>query len=106
MKRVPLAAVPSQTLTIVLAQQACQIAVYTRGALMYLDLTVGGVAIVTGRICRNLARLLRDAGYRGFVGDFVFVDTQTAMVLDGDDPNYLGLEDRFQLVYLEAADLP
>ena len=67
---------------------------------LYLDLLLDGEPIVTTRICSNTTRLLQDAGYLGFVGDFTFVDTQ-----GDDDPQYSGLGARWQLIYLEASDL-
>jgi len=103
---VPLVPVPSQTLAIVLAQQNCAINLYTRGAFLYFDLSYNGIDVVTCRICRNVQRLLRDAGYHGFIGDFMFLDLHVADLINGEDPAYSGLGSRFQLVYLEASDLP
>lgn len=101
MIRVPLAAVPNQTLAIVLNNQACEIALRQNGDDMYFDLTVNGAPIVLTRIVRNKQRLLLDAQYRGVVGDFLFWDMQ------GDtQPNYTGLNVRYVLFYLEPADLP
>jgi len=98
---VPTSAVPSQTFSIVLANQDCQIALRQNGANMYFDLAVSGTAVVTARIVRNKQRLLLDAQYHGFVGDFIFNDTQ------GDaQPFYTGLNTRYVLYYMEAADLP
>lgn len=100
MIHVPLSPVPSQTLAVTLAGQACQIALRQNGANMYIDLTVGGSPVVTCRIARNKQRLLLDAQYHGFVGEFFFFDSQ------GDtDPQFAGLDDRYKLYYLEAADL-
>lgn len=100
MIRVPLAAVPTQTLAITLAGQPCQLALRQNGGNMYFDLTVNGVDIVLSRIVRNKQRLCLDAQYRPFVGDFLFNDTQ------GDtQPVYTGLDSRYVLYYLEAADL-
>lgn len=99
MIHVPLSAVPNQTESITLAGQAFQIAVRLLGSNLYFDLTAGGVSVVRTRICRNKQRLLLDAQYHGVVGDFYFNDSQ------GDtDPQYLGLDDRYKLYYLEAAD--
>lgn len=103
---VPLVPVPSQTLAIVLAQQNCQVALYTRGAHLYFDLSYNGIVVCRTRICRNVQRLLRDSAYHEFVGDFMFLDLHVADLIDGDDPVYTGLGSRFQLVYLEAGDLP
>lgn len=100
MIRIPLDPVPTQTLAGVLGGQACEIALRQNGQNIYFDLTVNGEAIVLSRIVRNIQRLLIDARYRRFVGDFLFVDTQ------GDtQPTYTGLGARYQLYYLEAADL-
>lgn len=99
MQLVPLIAAPSQTLAVVLAGQPAQIALRQNGAHLYFDLRLNGQDIVLTRICRNRQRLLIDAGYRGFVGDFAFVD------LHGEDePFYTGLGARFVLVYLEAGE--
>jgi hypothetical protein len=99
-QQVPLTAVASQTLSIVLNGQAAQIAVYTLSTGLYFDLLDDGVPIVTTRIARDKTRLLLNAQYQGFVGDFCFVDTQGS-----NDPTFDGLGARYQLIYLEAADL-
>jgi hypothetical protein len=100
MLQVPLAAVASQTLSIVLDGQAAQIAVYVKSTGLYFDLLKDGVPIVNTRIVRNQTRILLDAQYLGFTGDFCFVDTQGT-----SDPSYDGLGSRYQLIYLEASDL-
>lgn len=97
MIQVPLSAVPSQTLAITLAGQACRIAVRSNGGNLYFDLTVGTESILKSKICRNLQRLLLGAKYRNFIGDFIFVDTQ------GDEqPAYSELNSRWLLYYLAA----
>jgi hypothetical protein len=99
MKLVPLIAVPSQTLSVVLGNQNAQIAVRQNGPNMYFDLSVDGSPIVVTRICRDRQRLLLDAKYRGFIGDFAFFDTQGTT-----QPFYTGLGARYLLVYLEAGE--
>jgi hypothetical protein len=96
---IPLQAVPNQTLTTLIGNQNCRINVYQKFFGLYLDLAIGAVPIVLGVICEDANRLVR-YNYLGFVGDLAFIDTQGA-----DDPVYTGLGSRFQLVYLEAADL-
>ena len=101
---VSLSAVASQTLSINLGGQACQIAVYTLGlgtdATMFMDLSVGGVVIFTAKICRNEAQMLLGSKYLGFKGDLMFIDLQ------GDtDPAYALLGVRYQLLYITAAEL-
>jgi hypothetical protein len=99
---IPLRPTPSQTLTIPLAGQNCRINVYQREHGLYLDLivpTLKAEPLVAGVACRNNNRIVRYA-YLGFVGDLKFFDE-----LGQSDPSYAGLGGRYQLVYLEAADL-
>lgn len=95
MIRVPLQAVASQTLAITVARQAAQIALRQNGDAIYFDLIANGSPIVRTKICRDRQRLLLSSQYRGFAGDFAFVDTQGT-----DDPTYTGLGSRFLLYYL------
>lgn len=99
MLRVPLQPVPIQTLSTTLARQACQIALRQNGGNIYFDLQLNGEYIVRTRICRDRQRLLLDAHYRGFVGDFAFVDTQGT-----SNPQFAGLGDRYQLAYLPEGE--
>lgn len=99
MKEIPLQAMPSQRLSVVLAAQNCQIAVYQKSTGMYLDLSVNDAPIITTRLCRDRVRLVRQE-YLGFVGDLTFMDTQGR-----DDPQWAGLGARWKLRYLEAGDL-
>lgn len=94
---IPLEPIPSQTLNIVLAGQNCQLALNTLATGMYFTLTADGESICINTICRNVAQLLLDRGYLGFVGDFTFVDQV------GDaDPVYTGLGSRWLLLYNDA----
>ncbi len=97
--------VPSQTLQVVLGGQNCQINVYQENTGLYFDLIANGVTICTATICRNLARLLNDRQYLGFVGDFSFFDTMNPDVDAGQDPGYAGLGSQFVLLYLSPDDL-
>jgi hypothetical protein len=67
---------------------------------LYMDVYVGTTAIIVGVACQNLNRIVRDL-YLGFIGDFVFNDTHGS-----SDPVSPGLNSRYQLIYLAAADLP
>ena len=89
---VPLQPVPSQTVSVTVGGQVAKITVRTIGAALYFSLD----GVVQNRICRDRQRLLVDAGYRGFVGEFQFVDTKGAA-----DPAYWGLGDRWLLTYGE-----
>lgn len=97
---VPLAAVPSQQFAITLAGQNVTIAVYQKSTGVYFDMAFNGAPFTSTVRCLDRSQLCADRGYLGFAGDFIFIDTQ------GDsDPDYTGLGSRYQLVYLEAADL-
>lgn len=105
---------PNQTLQIVLGGQNCSIELRTLDGYATTDtvsldvpqpylafsLSVSGVSITTTQNCLNQKRLLLNRQYLGFVGDFMFIDTQGQ-----DDPQYTGLGTRWQLIYIEAADL-
>lgn len=96
---IPLSATPSQTLNVLLASQQCKINVYAKSTGVFIDLYVNDAPIMTGVICRDRVKLVRQA-YLGFTGDLVFVDTQGL-----NDPTYDGFGTRYMLVYLETTDL-
>lgn len=116
MQVVPLAAVPSQNFQIVLGGQNCAISLYlqngydftdstleTTEANLYFDLTYNGIDVTNCAICLNQKRLLINRQYLGFVGDFMFVDTQGT-----NDPQYTGLggnTPRYVLLYITPADI-
>lgn len=96
MIQVPLSAVPNQSLSIRLNGQSCQIALRQNGTFLYFTLLVNNTPVITYRLCENRQRLLIDAHYRGFLGDFMFVDQSTA----DEAPVYTGLNTRWLLYYL------
>lgn len=100
MLTIPLQAMPSQSLRVMLNGQLCSIRIYTLSTGLYLDLSVLGVEILQTQLCVDRAYLVRDA-YLGFIGDLAFVDT-----LSGTDPVYTGLGTQYQLIYFAPADLP
>lgn len=97
MLRIPLQPVTNQTLAVTLARQSAQITLRQMGGVVYFSLTAGGVSIVRTRACRDRQRILLDARYQPFVGDFAFVDVQGR-----SDPTFAGLGSRFLLFYIEA----
>lgn len=114
MMLIPISAVASQTLQFVAGGQNCQMSVYTNDGFDYtdaalntekeyiaIDFAYNGIQVTNTQNCLNRKRLLINRQYLGFVGDFMFVDTQGV-----DDPEYTGLGSRWVLVYLEASDLP
>ncbi|HAP27314.1 MAG TPA: hypothetical protein DCR74_17190 [Achromobacter sp.] len=99
MKGIPLKPVPSQTLSVLLNGQNCQISVFQKSTGVYLDLYLNNSPIVSAVLCHDRVRLVR-SDYLGFVGDLTFVDTQGHA-----DPEYTGLGSRFVLAYMEPLEL-
>jgi len=99
MLSIPLTPVPSQTLNSVLSGQNCTLNIYTLSTGLFMDVLINGISIVSGVLCVNRSRIVRNA-YLGFIGDLVFTDTQGT-----NDPDYTGLGTRYALIYLEASDL-
>lgn len=99
---VPLQALPNQQVQVQLDGQACTLVVQQLAYGLFMSVSVGASVIISNVICENLNRIVRSV-YLGFVGDFVFVDTQGAT-----DPVYTGFGPgaRYQLIYLEESDLP
>lgn len=98
MKSIPLQAVPSQTLNVLLDQQNCRINIYQKEPGLFLDLLINDAPLISGIICLDRVLIVRQP-YLGFVGNLIFADT-----LGLEDPYYTGLGDRFELVYLEAGE--
>ena len=99
---VPLQAVPNQTLFVTLGGQNCQLNVYQKRYGLFMDVFVQGGAqtIVTGVLASNLNLIVLSA-YLGFVGDFMFFDSQGQ-----NNPTYDGLGTRYNLMYLSPGDIP
>lgn len=98
MLQVPIQPVPSQQLSVVLAGQNCQIAIYQKSTCLFVDLNVNGVDVSVG-IQAHDAVPLNPFTYSSFNGNLMFIDTQGS-----DDPSYSGLGSRFVLIYLTAAE--
>ena len=99
MKKIPLQPVPAQSLKIKLGGQNCQIRVYYRFGSTYMDLTAGGVVVVTGAICRDRQNIIQIA-QNAFSGALLFVD-----MLGQSDPLYNGFGERWRLFYKAANEL-
>ena len=97
---IPLQAVPSQNVTVQIADQNCDIKVYQLATGVFVDLYVNSALVVGGVIGRNLVRMVRDL-YLGFAGDLLWIDSEGT-----SDPEYTGIGTRYALAYLEASELP
>lgn len=96
----PVEAQPSQRFNVTLAGQDVTLAVRWRSTGLFVDLTFQrGATIVAGVIARDRNRIVRSE-YLGFVGDLVWVDTQGT-----NDPDWLGIGERFFLLYLTPDEL-
>lgn len=93
---IPLAAEKAQEVSTVLGSQRFDIRLIQRVSGLYADISVNGVQIVAGSICRDRCKIIRHA-YLGADGDFSFVD-----MLGTQDPEYseIGESGRYKLVYL------
>lgn len=96
---VPLSALPSQELSLVLGNQDVTVRVLTRGDYLYLDVLNEDTPIILGQLIVSNANLL-PSGLTNFVGNFRMVDTN-----GNADPEYIGLGERWQLLYLSDEDL-
>lgn len=99
MLKIPLSPVPAQSLKVKLNGQNCEMRVYYRFGSTYLDLTVGGVVVVTGAICRDRQNIIQIA-QNAFSGVLFFMD-----MLGESDPLYSGFGERWRLFFKAANEL-
>lgn len=93
---VPLKAVPSQSVNVILAGQPCTIALTEMGGRQYLSLSNNGVVICRNVLVVNRSAIVR-AAYTGFIGELAAIDTQ------GDEaPQYEGWGTRWLLAFNDA----
>jgi hypothetical protein len=116
MQVVPINAVPSQTFTVVLANQQVSFSIYQKTpqpdaygveAGLFIDISSNGAYLIQGVRCLDRVRLLLAVTYLGFVGDFMFMDVTGSgpPTFDGEPPYYTGLGSQFLLIYIEQSDL-
>ena len=100
MLTIPIQSVPNQTFNVLLNGQQVTVNIYmiTEDTRLYMDVELNNEPVVLGVPCQNLNRVIRNL-YFGFIGDFVFNDTQGS-----SDPFWSGLGTRFVLNYLQAAE--
>lgn len=96
---VPLQPIANQTAQCALGGQAVTLNVYQQAFGLYMDVLLGTQGIVQGIICLNKTLIVRNT-YFGFLGDFIFLDTQGT-----SDPVFTGLGSRYSLLYLSTADI-
>lgn len=99
MQLIPIQAEPNQSVTVGLANQRCQINLYSKLGRMFADLYVADSLVVAGTLVLDRNLLVRSA-YLNFVGDLCVIDTQGT-----NDPTFDGLGARYQLAYIENSEL-
>lgn len=103
MQVIPTSPVPNQVFNVLLAGQACRIAIAQKSTGLFLNLYVNDALVIGGVLCEVGNRIVRSV-YLGFIGDFAFYDTQpSAPPLVPDNPDqvfYTGLGSRYFLAYL------
>ena len=98
MQEIPIQAIPSQTVSVSLAGQSVQVSIYQKAQGVFVDVTSDGIVAAIGTIARDAVALVCQ-DYKGFAGNLMFLDTQGS-----SDPDYTGVNTRFMLVYLTAAE--
>lgn len=88
----------SQVLRCVIGEQQVQIATRQKRQGLFVDIAINGENIVTSVIALNEVPIICRE-YLGFKGNFYFIDT-----LGSENPEYSGLGDRFNLIYLEEEE--
>lgn len=111
MQTIQLQPIRSQTVSVQLAGQPCQIAIFAKESLfdpiyapsgsttVFCTLSLNNAVVIASVPCWQANRIVRDV-YLGFAGDLAIYDTQ-----GGADPEWTGLGSRWVLVYLSVADL-
>lgn len=98
MQIIPIQAIPSQIVTVVLGGQNCQIQIDQKNPCIFVSINADGNDISLGVRARNVIALNANV-YEPFDGNLIFWDNQGK-----DDPVYTGLGSRFLLVYLTEAE--
>jgi hypothetical protein len=99
MQIIPLQALPSQSLTIVLDGQSVIITIYQKSTGMYMDCVLNtSIIFTTFRVLTGVNVIQQT--YYGFSGGLVMIDNQ-----GDEDPDYTGLGSRWQLVYLSETEV-
>ena len=96
MEQIPLQAIPSQEVQVILDGQNCTLSVYWRWGHLYADLLVDSEPVFQGAICQNL-QWVNQSPTALFSGGLVFVDA-----LGDEAPRWDGLGTRWALLYLDA----
>lgn len=95
---IPLKPVANQTTTTMLNGQVVRVAIREMTTGVYLTAWLDNVIIQSGILCIDRVRMM-DSNYDGFVGGFMFQDSQGI-----SNPESSGIGTRWNLFYLEAGE--
>ena len=96
---IPLIATPAQQVQTNVGGQNVLLDVRQLRYGLFMTVYKDDALVVAGVICHDRCLIIRSA-YFGFSGDFMFADTQGS-----SDPDYTGLGDRWELVWLDPSEL-
>lgn len=94
--QIPLQAIPSQSVAIVLNGQKCVVSLREMLNSQYMSVISNGTTICQNVLVQNDTQLV-SASYKGFNGDIIAVDLQ-----GNDKPSYDGWNNRWVLIYYYA----
>lgn len=103
MQKIPLAAIPSQQLNLVLNGQNVTLAIYVRAGFMYLDLAVDTAWIQYGRLITP-GVLILPGTVPGFSGNFLILDMYRD-ITEQRQIDYLRLNADFEMFYIPPAEI-
>lgn len=96
MKKIPLQAIPSQKVRVVLDEQNVVLSFYYRFGNIYADIICNDSIVQKGAVCRNRVNIVQIANIT-FDGGLYFLD-----LLGDSDPQYKLLGQRYILIYVGA----
>lgn len=103
MLELPLEATVNQEFLVTLDEQDCTVALYQRGAGMYLDLRVGGVTVCQGAICQPGMGIVQVA-QSAFQGQLYMLDERSRPDQQ-QAPQWTGLGTRWRLYWLTPEEV-
>ncbi|MBD5417377.1 MAG: hypothetical protein HDR50_06905 [Desulfovibrio sp.] len=103
MLELPLEAMVNQEFLVTLGEQDCTIALYQRGASMYLDLNAGGAIICRGAICQPGMGIVQRATM-AFAGQLYLLD-ERSQPMEQQPPQWQGLGTRWKLYWLSPEEV-
>ena len=100
MQIIPLQPLPSQIVSVDLADQACQIQVVQKSSGLFVNLYVNNALVIGGVISENLNPIVRSL-YLGFIGDLAWIDVKGRA-----DPEYTLIGTKYFLAYFTPDEVP